>query len=98
MKSAKSRKDKFERLCRISADVSSAPYTSKLWKIGKKGYMREYDIILLVGLTELKAQVSWVNSKNVRGISFNPHPPHSFHSISICANPEEREKVCSNAF
>ena len=29
------------------------------------GYRRNYDVILLVGLTELKAQVSWVNSATV---------------------------------
>ena len=33
---------------------------------GKMGYKREYNIILLVGLTELKAQVSWIDSKTVR--------------------------------
>jgi len=30
------------------------------------GYSRDYDIILLVGLTELKAQVSWIDSQTVR--------------------------------
>ena len=27
--------------------------------MGETGYKREYDIILLAGLTELKAQVCW---------------------------------------
>ena len=27
--------------------------------MGKMGYKRSYDVILLVGLTELKAQICW---------------------------------------
>jgi len=30
------------------------------------GYKREFEMILLVGLTELKAQISWIDSKTVR--------------------------------
>ena len=30
------------------------------------GYCREWDVILLVGFTELKAQVSWTDSITVR--------------------------------
>ena len=33
---------------------------------GEMSYMRTYDIILLVGLTELKAQVSWIDESTVR--------------------------------
>ena len=29
-------------------------------------YRRKYDVILLVGLTELKAQVGWIDPKTVR--------------------------------
>ena len=53
-------------LCYVNADISSAPYTSKYMTTGIMGYRRNYDIILLVGLTELKAQVSWIDSKTVR--------------------------------
>ena len=35
------------------------------------GHRREYDIILLVGLTELKAQVSWIDSRTV-GVYLDP--------------------------
>jgi len=52
---------KFETLCYVKADISAAPYTSK-YITGKMGYQRDYDVILLVGLTELKAQVSWIDS------------------------------------
>ena len=30
------------------------------------GYRRDYEIILLVGLTELKAQVCWTDERTVR--------------------------------
>ena len=66
VKNAQSQKDKFETLCRVTADISSAPYTSKLLETGKTVYERCYGIILLVGLTELKAQIVWVDSETVR--------------------------------
>ena len=66
MTSAQSQKDKFETLCYVEADISSAPSTSKYMATGKMSYRRKFDVILLVGLTELKAQVSWIDSKTVR--------------------------------
>jgi hypothetical protein len=66
VKGAQRKKDKFETLCYVKADISSAPYTSNYTAAGTMGYKREYDIILLVGLTELKAQVSWIDSRTVR--------------------------------
>ena len=76
MKSAKSGKDKFETLCRIKADITGAPYTSKLGENGKMAYKRKYNVILLVGFTELKAQIAWIDSETVRGIPFNLHPSY----------------------
>jgi hypothetical protein len=66
VKSAQTPKDKFETLCYVKADVSSAPYASKLMETGKTGYKRKYEVILLVGLTELKAQVGWIDPETVR--------------------------------
>jgi hypothetical protein len=65
MKSAQSQKDNFETLCRVKADISGAPYTSTLAG-GRTGYRRDYNIILLVGLTELKAQIRWIDAETVR--------------------------------
>ena len=65
-KSTERPKEKFETLCYVNADISGAPYTSKYMTTGRMGYRRDYDIIFLVGLTELKAQVSWIDSKTVR--------------------------------
>jgi len=70
VKNAQSQKDKFETLCRVMADISSAPYTSKLLETGKTVYERCYGIILLVGLTELKAQIGWIDSETVRAHLF----------------------------
>ena len=64
--SAQTPKDKFETLCHVKADISSAPYTSKLTETGKMSYRREYEVILLVGLTELKAQIGWIDPETVR--------------------------------
>ena len=65
VRSAQSQIDKFETLCHVKADVSTAPHTSK-YTTGKMTYQRNFDVILLVGLTELKAQVSWTDSIDVR--------------------------------
>ena len=92
MKNAQSQEDKFKTLCDIKADVSTAPCTLS-FATGKMGYRREYDIILLVGLTELKALVSWTDSKTVR-----THPIlriHSPYPVSICVNLGDREEVRS---
>ena len=76
MKSAKSGKDKFETLCHIKADVTGASYTSNRGENGKMAYECRYNLILLVGFTELKAQIAWIDSETVREISFNLHPAH----------------------
>ena len=59
-------KDKFETLYHIDADISSSPYTSRFTTDEGMSYRRRCDVILLVGLTELKAQVSWIDSETVR--------------------------------
>ena len=82
MESAQSQKDKFETLCCVMADLSGAPYISIPAGRGKKAYRRDYDVILLVGLTELKAQIGWIDSETVRA-----HLVLSLcQLISICIN------------
>ena len=77
VKGAQNQKDKFETLCHVKADVSTTPYTSS-FATGNVGYRLEYDIVLLVGLTELKAQVSWIDSATVRTHPvLHTHLPHS---------------------
>ena len=59
-------KDRFETLCHVAADISAAPSIPKLGKSGKMCYSRNYDVVLLVGLTELKAEIRWFDSTTVR--------------------------------
>ena len=66
MKSSQSPKDNFETLCYVKADISSASCTPHYSQTRGMGYRRNYDIILLVGLTEFKAQVCWIDSETVR--------------------------------
>ena len=77
VKRAQSQKEKFETLCHVEADLSTTPYRSKLM-VGKTCYRRDFDVILLVGLTELKAQVSWIDTRTVRVYYYTrihlPHP------------------------
>jgi len=94
--SAQSQKDRFEQLCCVKADISSAPLKSKFMGIRKRAYERDYDIILLTGLTELQAQVGWIDSKTVR-------VPLVLHIlVYLIRSPGvslgEREEVCSNVF
>ena len=57
---------KFETLCHVVADISGAPFTTKRGTSGKTCYCGEYDVVLLVGLTELKAQIRWTDFATVR--------------------------------
>jgi len=53
---------KFETLCGVRADLSTAPYQTKRGTSGTMCYTRDFQVILLVGLTELKAQIGWIDS------------------------------------
>lgn len=66
-----SQADKFETLCHIQADLSTAPYQTKLGTSGKICYTRDFDVILLAGLTELKAQIGWIDSETVSSWEFD---------------------------
>ena len=60
-----SQADKFEKLCSVRADISTAPYQTKPGYKCAMSYTRSYEVILLVGLTELKAQIGWIDSATV---------------------------------
>jgi hypothetical protein len=55
--------DRFETLCHVHADVSAAQYTTKVGSSRAVCYYREYEVVLLVGLTELKAQIRWTDTE-----------------------------------
>lgn len=50
--------DKFDTLCEITGDVSDIPMVAQC---GRKGiyYQQDYNVVLLFGLTELKAELRW---------------------------------------
>ena len=77
-------------MCYVRADISSAPYISNYAATGRMGYRREYDIILLVGLTELKAQVSWIDSTTVRAYLV-PHDPFASFDFHMRESRGQRE-------
>jgi hypothetical protein len=66
MSSTHNPKDRFETLCHVVADISAARSTCTVGKSGKPCYSQEYDVVLLVGLTELKAEIRWLDSTTVR--------------------------------
>ena len=64
--------DNYMQLCTIEVDLSYlplSPQSSYAW--GGTYYRLDYDIILLFGLTELKAMVAW--KENVCPLGFIPY-------------------------
>ena len=72
--------DKYERLCGVRADLSTAPYQTKRGRYGTMCYVRDFEVILLVGLTELMAQISWIDSVTVS-------PPKDSILLASLSNP-----------
>jgi hypothetical protein len=63
--------DLFQALCIVNADLSELKQLIKPrinWSSGHSYYTLEFEIIILFGLTELKAQVAW--KENVGNIPF----------------------------
>jgi len=75
-------REKFATLCYVKADISTAPHTSKYTTMGKIGCRRDFEVILLVGLTELKAQVSWIDSTT--------RTERRCNAVIVYDNPSER--------
>jgi hypothetical protein len=53
------RADMFSRLCIVQADMSHIVLQPQRGKGGAIYYRRDFDVMLLFGLTELKAQICW---------------------------------------
>ena len=45
------------RHCYVQTDLSTAPSQTRFGKTDRMCYIREFEVILLVGLTELEAQI-----------------------------------------
>ena len=54
--------DNYTPVCSVVADTSSIPEpeTARQSPDGLQYYRKEFDIILLFGMTELKAQLAWI--------------------------------------
>ena len=61
----------------MKADISAAPYTTKRGPAGTMSQTRVHDLILLVGLTELKVQIAWIDSTTV-----SSHGAYLVHHLS----------------
>ena len=65
--------DNFSELCTIEADLSRVPMLPRSKVTGGGIFYRvEYDIVLLFGMTELKAQLAWKENVSCLHMSFNP--------------------------
>ena len=52
--------DNYTKLCTIEADLSRIPTLPRPKATGKGSFYRvDYEIIILFGMTELKAQIAW---------------------------------------
>ena len=57
------------KLCTIEADISRIPMLHRPKATGKGNFCRvDYEIILLFGMTELKAQIAWKENVSVVSI------------------------------
>ena len=60
-------KDKYSVLCNIEPDARiNEQATSHINPEGESYWKLEYDVVLLFGMTELKAQIAWIDATTVR--------------------------------
>jgi len=79
--------DRFETLCHVVADISEAPCTRKIGTSGKMCCIQAYHVVLMVGLTELKAQIRWSDS-NGKEKSGDAVIVYKDASENSCADPK----------
>jgi len=76
---------RFLDLCEVTADVTKLKnsLTPQYNTHGHKYYQLEFDVVLLFGLTELKAQITWIeNGVEKRGPASLVYDPDSVHRSS----------------
>ncbi|KAL1743095.1 hypothetical protein HDZ31DRAFT_41741 [Schizophyllum fasciatum] len=75
----------FSVLCMVTADVTSAVEQLELRHRpdGRSYYQFDFDVVLLFGLTEMKAQIKWVENVRRRGPAFPPVCSSQFTCIRI---------------
>ena len=73
--------DNYTKLCTIDADLSRVPLLPKSKASGSGSFYRlDYDIVLLFGMTELKAQVAWKENVSLIILSY----PILFNLTDFC--------------
>ena len=56
----------YTKLCTIEADLSGVPLLPQPKAVGQGTYYSvDYDFVLLLGMTELKAQIAWRENVSV---------------------------------
>lgn len=59
--------ENYTKLCTINVDLSHLPLTARPKATGPGLFYRlDYEIVLLFGLTELKAQVAWKEKQGIK--------------------------------
>jgi len=92
--------DQYSRLCTIKADISHLPKTPKINPSGGTYYRIDYSVILLFGLTELKAQLCWNENVRYSLWIFLCLPLLKFFSLgsraSVRNSPHQRESILTS--
>jgi hypothetical protein len=87
------KKDNYTKLCTIEADLSRVPLSPRPKASGKGNFYRvDYDIVLLFGMTELKAQVTWKENVS-EGFQVYSFKIIEFHSTDLAFSRERRNGV-----
>jgi len=80
-------RDRFETLCHVVADIPVSSYTLKPGIFGEMCSIHKFDVVLVVGLTELKAQIRWFDSETGAEKSGDAVIVYKDASENNCADP-----------
>jgi len=86
-------RDRFETLCHVVADIPASSYTRKPGISGKMCSVYKFDVVLMVGLTELKAQIRWLDS-NGKEKSGDAVIVYKDASENSCTDPKVASSRC----
>ena len=78
--------DNYTKICTIEVDLSHITLTPRYKGKGERGqYFRlDYDLVLLFGLTELKAQVAWREGVRAFCFFYSPWLTLTFGFVILC--------------
>jgi len=78
--------DNYTKICTIEVDLSHITLTPRYKGRGERGqyYRLDYDLVLLFGLTELKAQVAWREGVRILRFLYSPCLMLTFGFVFLC--------------